>query len=104
LKAIDVHRKEKEPRGFTLSTTPADFIPPIAPGKRHRAYRYQGSLTTAPYTEPVAWIVFRDFLPVSRDLITYLDPPGPDEPQHARAVQPLNGRLVLDITVSVDRT
>lgn len=100
-KALGSHRKEKEPRGHTLPTTPADFLPPKEPGERHRVYRYQGSLTTAPFTEPVAWVVFQDLLAVSEDLIKYLDPPGPKEPQHARAVQPLHGRLVLDIAVTV---
>jgi carbonic anhydrase len=87
--------------GFTLPTPPAQFIPPLASGARHRVYRYQGSLTTAPYTEPVAWIVFQDILPVPRDLIDHLDPPGPVDPQPARGIQLLHGRLVLDIAVSL---
>lgn len=101
LKAASAHCKEKEPRGFTLPTNPTDFLPSKEPGERHRVYRYQGSLTTAPFTEPVAWVVLQDLLPVSADLIKHLDPPGPDEPQHARTVQPLNGRLVLDLAVTL---
>lgn len=102
-KAAEIHRNLKELRGYTLPTNPSDFIPPKKPGERHRVYRYQGSLTTAPYTEPVAWIVFHDLLSVPDALINYLDPPGHEEPQHARAVQPLNGRLVLDIAVLINK-
>jgi carbonic anhydrase len=106
--ATEKYRKEVEKyreattQGYSLPTNPTDFIPCTASGA-HQVFRYQGSLTTEPYTEPVAWIVFKDLLVVSSDLIKQLDPPGPSEPQHARPVQPLHGRLVLAIDISVDK-
>jgi carbonic anhydrase len=55
-------------------------------------YRYDGSLTTAPYSEPVSWLVLaqhREILPVSLHHFQSRFPDG-----DSRAPQPLNGRTV----------
>ena len=55
-------------------------------------FRYQGSLTTAPYSEPVSWLVLARQQKVAAASITAyrkLFPAG-----DAREVQPLNGRVV----------
>lgn len=55
-------------------------------------FRYQGSLTTAPYSEPVSWLVLthhRHILPASLSHFQTRFPEG-----DSRAVQPLNGRTV----------
>ena len=62
------------------------------------AARYTGSLTTAPYTEGVRWIVIAPPVEVSREQIAEfraLFPHG-----NSREVQPVNGRIV----VTDDRT
>ena len=55
-------------------------------------YQYDGSFTTAPCTEGVTWVVLKNPLPVAEmdlELMSkYLGQPS-------RALQPLNGRLVL---------
>jgi carbonic anhydrase len=55
-------------------------------------FRYQGSLTTAPYTEPVSWVVLAHHQMVAKasiDAERKLFPEG-----DARDPQPLNGRVV----------
>ena len=55
-------------------------------------FRYQGSLTTAPYTEPVSWVVLARHQMVAKASIEAerkLFPEG-----DARETQPLNGRVV----------
>jgi carbonic anhydrase len=55
-------------------------------------YRYDGSLTTAPYTEPVSWLVLahhHEILPVSLEHFQSRFPDGDSRP-----LQPLNGRTV----------
>jgi carbonic anhydrase len=56
------------------------------------SFRYEGSLTTAPYTEPVSWLVLqhhRAILPASLHHFQTRFPAGDSRP-----VQPLNGRTV----------
>jgi carbonic anhydrase len=60
---------------------------------RHRSFRYSGSLTTPPFTEPVRFIVFADPLEASRRQIGRFQEVFPDG--NAREVQRLNGRRVL---------
>ncbi|MEV8374693.1 carbonic anhydrase family protein [Kribbella sp. NPDC056861] len=55
-------------------------------------YRYQGSLTTTPFTEPVSWFVLnhiREILPAS---LAHFQTRFPDG--DSRTLQPLNGRTV----------
>jgi carbonic anhydrase len=60
---------------------------------RRRSFRYSGSLTTPPFTEPVRFIVFADPLEASRRQIGRFQEVFPDG--NAREVQRLNGRRVL---------
>jgi len=54
-------------------------------------HRYDGSLTTLPCSEPVAWYVLRDAVTVSpAQVAKFLEIIG----QNARPPQPLNGRVV----------
>jgi carbonic anhydrase len=64
----------------------------LLPGRR-RSFRYSGSLTTPPFTEPVRFIVFADSLEASRRQIGRFQEIFPDG--NAREVQRLNGRRVL---------
>ncbi len=60
--------------------------------ERRRAYRYEGSLTTPPCTEPVSWVVLAEPLEVSADqLATFERAFAPND----RPPQPLNGRTIL---------
>jgi carbonic anhydrase len=64
----------------------------LLPGRR-RSFRYSGSLTTPPFTEPVRFIVFADPLEASRRQIGRFQEVFPDG--NAREVQRLNGRRVV---------
>ena len=56
-------------------------------------YRYEGSLTSAPCTEGVVWLVLRQVATVSSDQLAALrEVIAPN----AREVQPTNGRAVLE--------
>lgn len=55
-------------------------------------FRYQGSLTTAPFSEPVSWLVLRQPLAVATSGIVGYRRLFPDG--DARETQPLNGRVV----------
>ena len=53
-------------------------------------FRYQGSLTTAPFSEPVSWLILRK--PLAAAGIVGLRRLFPDG--DAREAQPLNGRVI----------
>jgi carbonic anhydrase len=55
-------------------------------------FRYDGSLTTAPYTEGVSWLVLREPVQVARETVERYQDFFPDG--NSREVQPLNGRVV----------
>jgi carbonic anhydrase len=55
-------------------------------------FRYQGSLTTAPFTGPVSWLVLRRPLAVAAAGVAGLRRLFPDG--DARETQPLNGRVI----------
>ena len=55
-------------------------------------FRYQGSLTTSPFSEPVSWLVLQHPVAVAAGGITGYRQLFPDG--DAREVQPLNGRRV----------
>jgi carbonic anhydrase len=55
-------------------------------------FRYAGSLTTAPYSEPVSWLVLAQHQKVAAASVIGYRKLFPDG--DARAVQPLNGRVV----------
>lgn len=61
--------------------------------RRHTSYRYDGSLTTAPYTEHVQWVMLTDPITASPrqiDRFRTMFPTG-----NRRDVQDLNDRVVL---------
>jgi carbonic anhydrase len=64
----------------------------LLPGERE-SFRYSGSLTTPPFTEPVLFVVFAESIDVSRRQIGAFQELFPDG--NSREVQPLNGREVL---------
>lgn len=51
-----------------VSLDPRDFLP--ANWKEH--YRYEGSLTTVPYSEIVSWVVIKDPLEIDKSKLTKL--------------------------------
>jgi carbonic anhydrase len=59
---------------------------------RRQSFRYSGSLTTPPFTEPVRFIVFAHSIEASRRQIGRFEALFPEG--NSREVQPLNGRVV----------
>lgn len=70
------------------STNPWDFLPET--WEQH--YRYQGSLTTDPFTESVSWVVVKDPLNLPTAKLSKLIKIFKSE---ARFPQPLNRRFIL---------
>jgi carbonic anhydrase len=64
----------------------------LLPDERE-SFRYSGSLTTPPFTEPVLFVVFAESISVSRRQIGAFQELFPEG--NSREVQPLNGRQVL---------
>lgn len=82
-------REEEKPSlPVGVSTDPNHWLP----SERTEYYRYEGSLTTEPYTESVSWVIMRQAIYISLDslgeLIKVL---GHD----ARGLQPRNRRYLL---------
>jgi carbonic anhydrase len=71
-----------------IETNPNEWLPEDT---KHY-YRYEGSLTTKPYSEIVSWVVFKDSLKLPRKELNKLIRCA-GEP--ARLPQPLNRRFVL---------
>ncbi len=67
---------------------PAQFLP-VARGY----YRYEGSETAPPCTEGVTWLVLKETMTLSAGQLSAL---GALFPRNARAVQPLNARIVKE--------
>lgn len=57
-------------------------------------FRYSGSLTTSPYTEPVQWIITSEHLEMSQDQIDAFAAVFDGPHGNYRELQPLNGRTV----------
>jgi carbonic anhydrase len=64
----------------------------LLPDERE-SFRFRGSLTTPPFTEPVLWVVFAESIETSSRHIGAYQALFPDG--NSREVQPLNGREVL---------
>ena len=67
-------------------------LPRLLPDRR-RSFRYTGSLTTPPFTEPVRFVVFGDPIEASRRQIGRFREVFPEG--NSRETQRLNGRRVL---------
>jgi carbonic anhydrase len=67
--------------------------------RRRESYRYSGSLTTPPFTEPVSWVVLGEPIEVSSEQIAAFQALFPEG--NTRQVQPLNDREVLSDTGNV---
>lgn len=71
-----------------VSTSPKVFLPP----NPKEYYRYEGSLTTTPYSETVSWVVMRNPLLLKKDELIELIVEFKKE---ARFLQPINRRFIL---------
>lgn len=63
----------------------------LLPSQR-KWYRYEGSLTSEPYSEIVTWIVFPALLSISSDDLTQLKK---EAHQPEREIQDINRRVLL---------
>ena len=78
-------------QGDELSGSLVFDLRQILPADRNHFYSYQGSLTTAPCTEGVRWIVLKEPIEISSEQMhRFIRAYGPT----ARSVQPLNKRDV----------
>lgn len=93
LAIADSFRKARETK-TPIPTRPSWWLPE----ERDRLFRYEGSLTTPPYTEAVSWIIFQETKSISSALFTAI---FGEHPQKARAIQPLSRRYVLDLAVKL---
>ncbi|MCA9185517.1 MAG: carbonic anhydrase family protein [Pirellulaceae bacterium] len=81
-----------------IPTNPNDLIPAGV----DTAYRYQGSLTTPPYSETVSWVLLKEPLAIPRSLFgkifgTESDGiEGKSKMPAARPLQPSNGRFIIE--------
>ena len=81
------------------SSTPIPLKPSWwLPDKRDRVFRYEGSLTTEPYTESVSWIVLPEPKSITADLFKAI---FGSHPQKARAIRAHNRRYILDLAVKI---
>jgi len=85
------HLAKKDPN-TSIPIHPAFWLS----GNPGRIFRYEGSLTTEPYTESVSWIVAHDPKIISTELFRAI---FADHPQKARPIQPINRRYILDFAV-----
>jgi carbonic anhydrase len=68
------------------------------PDNRDRVLRYEGSLTTEPYTESVSWVIFPEAKAISPDLFSAI---FGTRAQKARPIQAHNRRYILDLGVKI---
>ncbi len=73
---------------------PQSWLPP----SYERLLRYEGSLTTEPFTESVTWLVLPDPKPISETLFAAI---FGCHPQEARGLQSLDRRYILDLEVNI---
>ncbi len=84
----------RENKTVAIPLKPASWLPV----NHDRIYRYEGSLTTEPFTETVSWIVFPEPKAISPALFAAI---FGEHPQKARGIQARNRRFVLDLDVSI---
>lgn len=85
-------RRRKQPGNGGTPLPPFALDPRVLLPETDRWFRYEGSLTTEPYTEVVSWVVFQAPLTVSSDTLKRLKV-GAHQPE--RDTQPVNRRFVL---------
>ncbi len=73
----------------TIDLNPAEFLPDVGTDKW---FRYEGSLTSPPFTEDVAWIVMNEDSAIPTEAFDALEECAH---QHQRLPLPLNRRFVL---------
>ncbi|WOL09871.1 alpha carbonic anhydrase 7-like [Canna indica] len=69
------------------------YIEPPMIGEEEPYFRYYGSLTTPPCSEPVTWTVMTKVQSVTEEQVKSLRAPVGDK-DNARPIQPINGRTV----------
>ena len=74
----------------------ADFNKLFVTEENKHYYHYKGSLTTPPCTDIVNWFLFKNVLPVRKELVKHLEHHWECHLGHMnyRAVQPLYGRKI----------
>jgi carbonic anhydrase len=75
-------------RGANLTFDPNTFLPP----DRSKHYRYEGSLTTPPFSEFVSWIVMQEHAILDTPIETEV---ASETEESARDLQPINRRFIL---------
>lgn len=84
-KSIKANRNKSE----KIDAHPEDWVAT----KESKFLRYEGSLTTEPYTETVSWAVLKESKKISQEVYDLIF--GDSEP-HARTLQQLNRRYVVE--------
>jgi carbonic anhydrase len=80
---------DRDPTPPTIEVNPHDLLPPEGYAEH---YRYEGSLTTEPFTETVSWVVLRHPVLRTQEELSKLLATFHSE---ARGIQPLNRRFLL---------
>ena len=88
IKVMEAMAQDESCDHHEIETNPNDWLPKDT---KHY-YRYEGSLTTKPYSEIVSWVVFKDSLKLPRKELNKLIKYAAES---ARLPQPMNRRFVL---------
>lgn len=81
--------KASRTKSDIIDAHPSDWVAK----KESKFLRYEGSLTTEPYTETVSWAVLKESKKISKEVFDLI---FGDSHAHARTLQPLNRRYVVE--------